>query len=270
MSNWEITEEEMRKKMNTDLLSFSRINGWNCPYEWKLRYIDKIEGESGFYAEVGTAMHETLEAYLKQETDIFSLLEYFENKWQEHGVHDAPPNKSVDIAQSYYQQCIDYISQLVFDFDKYEILGVEKEVNFNVDKYKFHGFIDLLLRDKETDEIIVSDHKSFKPRFKKNGEISKTQEEDFVKFKHQLYMYSIPIIEEYGKVDKLRWNFFRTQQEYVTPWVKQEYDETIEWAINRIETIIQEKLWLPNNSENNSFYCNFLCSMRNKACEYKR
>lgn len=268
MQNWEMTPEEIRKKMSDDLLSFSRINGWECPYEWKLHYIDKIEGESGFFAEVGNAMHETLEAYLKQEEDIFTLLDYFENRWQEYVIHDAPSNKYVDIKQQYYQQCIDYLSQLVFDFDKYEILGVEKEVFFNIKDYKFHGFIDLLIKDKNTNEIVISDHKSFIPKFKKNGEISKTQSKQFEEFKHQLYMYSIPIISEYGKVDKLRWNFFRAQQEYITPWIKEEYDKTIEWALNRIEEISSEILWLPNNG--NSFYCNCLCSMRNNICEYRR
>ena len=182
MENWEFTSKDIKEKMETDLLSFSRINGWNCPYEWKLHYIDGIEGESGFFAEVGSAMHETLEAYLKQEVDVFTLLEYFENKWQEYVIHDAPPNKYTDISQQYYQQCIDYINQLVFDFDKYEILGVEREVNFTIEQYKFHGFIDLLMRDKTTDEIIISDHKSFMPRFKVNGEISKTQIEHFNEF----------------------------------------------------------------------------------------
>ena len=267
MCKWDFKAEDIKEKMSNDLLSFSRINSWNCPYEWKLHYIDGIEGESGFFAEVGTAMHETLEAYLKQEETIFTLLEYFETKWDEHVVHDAPPNQYGDTAQLYYQQCVDYISNLIFDFDKYEILGVEKEVQFNVGQYKFHGFIDLLLKDNETNEIIISDHKSFKPRFKKNGDISKTQIEDFEKFKHQLYMYSIPIIEEYGKVDKLRWNFFRVQKEYVIPWIKEEYDETIQWALNRIEEISNEIMWLPNSK--NSFYCNYLCSMRNQACEYK-
>lgn len=267
MQDFEMTPEEIREKIRNDLLSFSRINNWKCPYEWRLHYIDGIEGESGFFAEVGTAMHETLEAYLKQEEDMFTLLEFFESKWQEHVVHDAPPNKYVDIADQYYQQCVDYISHLMFDFDKYEILGVEKEVKFNINNYKFHGFIDLLIKDRETNEIIISDHKSFLPQFKKNGEISKTQEEHFNEFKRQLYMYSIPIIEEYGKVDKLRWNFFRGQQEYIIPWKKEEYDNTIKWALDRIEEISNETIWLPNND--NKFYCYYLCSMRNKACEYK-
>lgn len=260
--------ENIREKMKKDLLSFSRINSFQCPYEWWLHYIKGIEGETGFFAEVGNAAHKTLESYLKQEKDMFELLEYFEEKWQEYVVHDAPPNKYVDVKEQYYQQCVDYFSQLMFDFDKYEVLGVEREVKFQVGEYKFHGFIDLLLRDKETDEIIISDHKSFQPRFKKNGEISKTQAEHFNDFKHQLYMYSIPIIEDYGKVDKLRWNFFRTQQEYIIPWKQEEYDETLKWALNRIEEISNEMIWLPNNK--NTFYCNYLCSMRNKACEYKQ
>lgn len=268
MLNWDITPKDVQRKMHNDLLSFSRINNWKCPYEWKLHYIDCIEGDSGFFAEVGTAMHETLEAYLKQEKDVFNLLAYFEEKWNECVIHEPPPNKYTDLTAQYYQQCVDYINQLVFDFDKYEILGVEKEIFFNIEKYKFHGFIDLLIKDKDTNEIIISDHKSFLPHFKKNGEISKTQQEHFEEFKRQLYMYSISVINDYGKVDKLRWNFFRGQHIYIIPWNKEEYDETIQWALNRINEISNEIIWLPDTS--NRFYCNYLCSMRYKACEYQR
>lgn len=257
---------DIREKMKKDILSFSRINGFKCPYEWKLHYMDGIESEGGFFAEVGSAMHETLEAYLKEEVPIFTLREYFDEKWGELVVHDPMPSK-VDLRDSYYTQCIEYIDSLMFDFDKYEILGVEKEVLFNVGEYKFHGFIDLLLRDKETGEIIISDHKSAKLKFKKDHTVSKTDMPHFEEFKHQLYMYSIPIIEEYGKVDKLRWNLFRIQDELIIPWNKEEYEETQRWVLQRIDDICNEVMWLPNTE--NTFYCNFLCGMRNKACEYK-
>ena len=60
-------------------------------------------------------------------------------------------------------------------------------------------------------------------------------------------------------------NFFRGQQIYMIPWVKEEYEETIKWALDRIKEISNEILWLPDNS--NQFYCNCLCSMRG-MCSY--
>lgn len=256
-----------KEKFKKDILSFSRISSYgNCPYEFKLHYYDDIESEGNFFAEAGSTIHEVLEAYLKQEIDMFDLPDYFESKWCELVVHDAPPNKYTDIKENYYNQCKDYIDNLCFDFNKYKVLGVEKKVEFNIDEYKFQGFIDLLLQDNEG-HIIVSDHKSANIKKLKNGGISKSDREHFDSFKKQLYLYSLGLKDEYPKIDYLRWNLFRLQDEIVIPYDEEEFNQTIEWARQRIKDISEEELFLPNTD--NSFYCNFLCGMRNSACEYK-
>lgn len=45
-------------------------------------------------------------------------------------------------------------------FPGFEIIGVEKEFNSMIAGEQFVGIIDLLLRDKKTDEIVIVDFKS--------------------------------------------------------------------------------------------------------------
>ena len=252
------------QKMKDDVLSFSRISSFgNCNYEFKMHYFEGIDGEGNFFSEVGSAMHKVLEQYSKKEIDIFDLQDAFDEAWSEYVIHEAPPNNYVNINDQYYQQCVEYLENLVFDFSKYEILGVEKEVHFTIGEYKFVGYIDLLLKDKDGN-VIICDHKSANIKKKKNGDISKTSLEQFDHFKKQLYLYSLGI--DYD-TSYLRWNLFRTQDYIIIPFNKDELEDTKKWALNRIKQISDEELFLPNTD--NEFYCRYLCSLRNQACEYK-
>ena len=71
---------------------------------------------------------------------------------------------------------MDYLDNIDLDLDSYEILGVEKKVEFELFGKRFVGYIDLLLRDKQTDEIIIVDHKSASIKILKNGNISKSDQ----------------------------------------------------------------------------------------------
>lgn len=57
-------------------------------------------------------------------------------------IEEFPPNKYVDMQQTYYEKGLDYFNNIDLIFDDYEILGVEKEVRFKIDEYDFIGFID--------------------------------------------------------------------------------------------------------------------------------
>lgn len=212
-------------------------------------------------------MHETLEKYFKGELAPYETEDYFAFGFTA-GIHyDFPKNKYVDLSDSYYQKGLEYLNNLDFDFDKYEILGVEKRITFEISGIKMTGFIDLLLKDKETGEIIVVDHKSANLKFKKNGEIYKKDAEHYEQFKRQLYIYSKAVIEEFGKVDYLAWNLFKQEEIHKIPFDEDEYEEALSWAINTINQIRQEILFLPNSS--NDFYCREICNYRNN-CEYNQ
>ena len=261
-------EDELDFLLDTMTWSFSRLNSfYNCPYEWKLRYIDCNKSENGFFGEYGSLIHKILEKYEKGELSLFELNDYYEEHFSESVPHDAPPNKYVDIKQSYYEKGLDYFNNIDLDLDKYEVLGVEKEVRFQIAGKNFVGYIDLLLKEKETGKIIILDHKSASIKILKNGKVSKSDQEHVREFIRQLCLYAIPIIEEYGHVDELWWNLFKDKNWLKMPFNKEDYDEAIQWAEDTLKLIETEKEWLPNNSS--SYYCNYLCGQRNNACEYK-
>lgn len=247
--------------------SFSRLNSfYNCPYEFKLHYIDCCKSEQNFFSEYGSLIHSILEKYAKGELSLFDLNQYYEEHFNEMILHDAPPNKYVDIRQSYFDKGMDYLDNIDLDFSQYEILGVEKKVEFELFGKKFIGFIDLLVRDKNNGEIEIIDHKSASIKILKNGNISKSDQQHFLDFKRQAYLYSYPVIKEYERVSKIKWNMFKDRKWIEIAWDKAEYDETLKWVKNTIELIKSETEWKPSPQK---YYCNYLCGQRNNACEYK-
>lgn len=255
--------------VDTMVWSFSRITAYNqCPYQFFLRYINGTKGEENFFSQYGSFVHKILEKYAKGELSLFDLVDYYEQHYSENVTYPAPPNKYTDIGQLYYDKGLDYLENIDLDLENYEILGVEKEVHFTIGKYKMVGFIDLLLKDKETGDITVLDHKSGSLKMKKNGEISKSEEEHFKLFKRQLYLYSIAVINEYGIKPKfLKWNLFKDQNSITIEFNDKDFEEAKQWVINTIHTIENDTLWLPNPQD---YFCRNLCDMRNCACEYKK
>lgn len=245
--------------------SFSRLDSFStCPYEWYLHYIEDNVSEGSFFAEFGTLVHEILQKIYEENISVWDAQSWYEDNYGYIVMHDAPPNNYVDLNEKYYNDGLDYFSEIAQLDEKYEILGVEKQVNFKVGRNPFIGYIDLLLRDKETGDIIIRDHKTTTLKFKKNGEISKTDAEHFESFKRQLYLYSKPVIEKYKHVDYLEWNMVRMKQMIRIPFDNNEYKNTLKWATEKIKEIKKETLWLPNKDE---FYCRNLCGMR-KICEF--
>ena len=253
--------------MDEMLWSFSRLNSfYNCQYEWKKVYLEGDRGENGFFGEFGGFCHKILEKCEKNELSIWDAPDYYCEHFGEEVVHEAPPNKFTDIRQAYYDKGLEYFETFDLELEKYEILGVERQVDFEVKGHPFIGYIDLLLKDKETGAIIILDHKSGTLKLLKNGNVSKSEHEHYMEFKRQLYLYSIPIIQEYGKVDYLRWNLFKQGDILTIPWKEEEYREAISWATETIKMIEAEKNWYPNPDQ---FYCNYLCSQRTNSCPYK-
>lgn len=268
MQEWDLKPEEIKKRLDEMVWSFSRVNSSEkCPYAWYLQYIAEYEPKPNAYAQFGTVCHETIEKFLNGELDIFDAVDYYRKRYSEIVTCGFPSNKYTDLAEKTFSQGEAYFNNINFDFDKYEVLGVEKELRFKVNKYPFIGYADAIYKDKETGEIILSDNKTTSFKYLKNGSISKTNAEHYQEFRRQLYLYSIPLIEIYGKVDYLRWNMIRDQREIKIPWEEKEFNETIEWCIESIQKLENELLWLPDTSS--SYWCNQICSMAN-MCPYRQ
>lgn len=267
MQEWELSPEEIKKRLDNMVWSFSRVNSiGSCLYAFYKHYIEGNEEEPNCWAQYGTICHETLEKYLKGELDMFTVLPYYQEHYSEVVTCDFPPNKYVDLGEKAYTLGEEYFSNINFDFNRYEILGVEKELNFKVGKYPFKGYADAVYRDKETGEIILRDHKTSSFSYLANGGISKKDLPHFESFKRQELLYTIPLIEEYGKVDKLTWNMIRDKRIIEIPFNMDEFKEAQEWAINNIKMLEEELLWLPDTS--NSYWCNCICGQRG-TCFYR-
>ena len=268
MQPWELKPEEIQEKIRNWTWSFSRVCAFkSCLYAAYLQYVEEHESEPNAYAQFGTVCHETLEKYLKGELDMFTVSQYYQDNYPNIVTCDFPANKYVDLGQKTYEQGLEYFNSINFDFDRYEILGVEQELLFKVGKYPFKGYADAIYKDKETGEIILRDHKTSSFKYLKSGEVSKTNAAHFQDFKRQEYLYCIPLIEKYGKVDYLSWNMIRDQREIKIPFNKDEYEEAINWCISTIKDVEQEMLWLPDTSQ--SYRCSVICNQRHR-CFYRQ
>jgi len=242
------------------LWSYSRLTSfYTCPYMWYQNYITKeTPQEDNFYAQYGTFIHSILEKFYRGDLAIFELVDYYIENFK----NVVTKRTSEKIFNSYYESGIDYFSS--FKPIKQHILGVEKEIKFKVGEYDFIGYIDLLTQD-DNYNITVTDHKTAKIDFLKNGSLNKKSATLIDGYKKQLYLYSKAIIDEYGRFPKfLQWNFIRNDVLYNVPFVEKEYHETLDWCIDTIKEIENEQLFLPNID---SGFCNFICSYRND-CEY--
>ena len=237
--------------------SYSRLNSFlQCPYQFYITYILKNRGFGNFFSEYGSFGHNLLERYSKGELSIFDLATEYENNYYSNINFKAPPNKWVDLNESYYNQGLEYFENFE-GFGDYKIVAVEEEYKFEIEGYKFKGYSDLLLKDNN-DGLHVVDHKSSDSK-------SKSSEKAQGYF-NQMYFYSIPILEKYKKYPvALHINGFRKQQWFTEEFDKNKVDEVKKWAINTIHQIENTKDFKPKSD---FFFCNFLCGHRNGTCEY--
>ena len=249
--------------------SFSRLSSFHtCPLEWEWKYINCNRGCDSAFGQFGSFNHKILEMYYKGELDFFDLCNFYEEHYEEEVNLPFPRNAYTDLAQSYYDKGLAYWESFDLTLDDYEILGVEKPVEFKIDNYEFIGYIDLLLRHKETGEITILDHKSASIKVLKSGKISKSDQAHFLDFQRQLYLYSIPVIKEYGRVDHLTWNLFKDQNSITIPFNEDDFEAAKKWAIDTIHEIENTVEYIPDPSY---YYCSSLCSTRMSDfyCPYK-
>lgn len=251
------------KMLNDMIWSFSRIHSWEqCPYQFYLKYIEGREGETNFFAENGKCMHEVFEEIFNGTINIEDSPKRYTDKFDE--ICEFTKKETME---STFEKCINYLCEIEpINKEKYEIIGVEMKLNFKIGKYKFVGFADLVVKDRETREVILVDHKQATHFLKKDGTPLKNQLENFVAYKHQMYLYCKGLYDEFGiKVDEIVWHHFKEATITKIPFKQEELDNTIEWANDVISKIKKDKTFEYKDSY---VMCKSLCDYRND-CEYK-
>ena len=212
-----------------------------------LSYIKCADKINNAFAEFGSLCHSVLERYAKEDLELFDLSNIYKSEFANEVVHNFPPNKYVDLHDKYYNAGLEYFEN--FDGFEDKVLESEQQYNFKVGKYDFTGFVDLVLEDGEG--LIVCDHKS-KSKFK-----NKREQAEYLR---QLYLYSIPIKEKYGRYpSKLRFNMFTQGNEITVPFDMDALSDAIDWATTTIERIYKDNDFNINCSQ---FFCDNLCGVR--------
>lgn len=260
-----------KDRLDQMVWSYSRVNSYaQCPYGWKLHYLDHVQQIGSAFAEWGSLCHSIFEDYAKGNLMEYELGDTYVARYYEYLHNEFPPTRGQPLDQKYYERGFELFSTFEGFSGRWEIIGVELEVNLEVGGRKFTGFIDLLARDRETKQLLVIDHKS-KSKFKNAKEQSD--------YAHQLYLYAAWVYQEYGEYPaKLIFNMFRVDEVVVIDFDINELELAKQWfteTINRIYedvdfwdkiVLMYEQKNLPlSQYKNDDFFCKWLCGSR-KHC----
>lgn len=239
--------------------SYSRIECFcDCPYRFFLKYFAGVKEKPLFYSSYGSFIHKLIEQYYKGALTKDEMVTKFLTDFSKE-VRGTRPQEST--VTKYIQCGCEYLRS--FQPFRFNMIDVEKRVEFNIDGIPFVGFIDYL--GEEDGELVIVDNKSrdLKPRSKRAKPTLKDQELDSML--KQLYIYSAAVKQEYGKFPKLLcFNCFRTGTFIEEPFNEDAYNAAIEWAKKQVEDIKDADDFYP---QIDYFSCNFICGV-DKECEY--
>lgn len=279
-----MTKEEkakIKEMLDNRVWSFSSVNCYNnCPKCFYLSYLQDppLEKVENAFAQWGTLGHSLFERYVDGTLELFELGDKYEEEYEEAVTLPFPPNKYVDLNESYYKNGRNYFENWNGFPDDWELVESEKEIHLNINGNAFIGFIDLIVRDKKTGDYIIVDHKS-KSKFKNEKE----QEE----YARQLYLYSLHIKEEFGKYPTyLIFNMFRADQVVKIKFNEEDLHKAVSWFKETVEKTkkditFKDKIAIDYRQKSKTlrefkkddFFCNFLCGTRNsclRSKDYKR
>lgn len=261
-----------KEKLNNTKWSFSTIHTYeDCPYCFYCKKLDDDKiGIPNFYAECGSFAHSILARIFSKEITIDDAIDEWINTYEDVICSDAKQSTK----DKKFEEFIDFLSELDLSFlDKYDVLEIELKSEWKLGKYDMIGFIDMLIQNKETKEIILIDHKSLGKFMKKDGTPLKNMLSSFEAYKKQMYLYCIPIKEKYGKYPiRIIWNHFFSKEVTEIPFKEEELVETKEWAKKTIGKILKDKTFEAycfndEKHKDNFIKCTALCEFRTE-CEY--
>ena len=237
-----------------------------CPYKYKLRYIDKIKPdiEKSIEAHLGTAVHDTLEwVYnsVKDENKIPTLDEvitYYSVKWQEEFSEEILIVKKEMSAKYYFNKGVQFLLDYYSKHHPFKdgTIECEKRIMIELDENtKLQGFIDRLVHNIETGKYEIHDYKT--------ANALPTQEK--MDGDRQLALYSIAIKELYGQ-DKdviLIWHYLAHNQKIISRRTNEQLEELKEETKKLIRQI-ESTTEFPTNK---TILCGW-CEYKNQCPEY--
>lgn len=221
-----------------------------CPKSFMLKKLRKVGEEAeNFYSQYGSWGHAILESYYKGLIPHIALAEVYEKGFDDAVTLRPPYPKGV--VEKSRAAGLRYFQNFKELEPEWEVLDVEKKFEIQIGGYPVVGIVDLVLRHKDTGDIVVVDHKS-------KSKASMTKE--YETYKKQLYIYAKYIKETYGKFPSvMRFNMFKEGYEIDEPFNQEDYDKTMSWVIHVIEQTILDDEW---EARPDDFFCFVLCGVK--------
>jgi len=243
----------------------------NCPQQYKLRYIDKVElpegAEEGIEAFLGSRVHETLEKLHKELiltklNSLDDLLGYYKNEWDKNWhenvvvvkkgfTKDHYRNAGKEALTNYYKRHQ--------PFNQSRTLATEQLITFKIDNYTIRGFIDRL---SQPERGIYEIHD-----YKTSGSLPSQDKFDNDR---QLALYHIGIKEKYpdAKDVQLIWHYLIFDKEFLSTRTDAQLKDLQKEVVSLIKTIERDTRFEPNES-NLCDWCEFPEYCPAKKHEYK-
>jgi hypothetical protein len=162
-------------------VSFSQYSMWSsCPHQYKLNYIDKLgESSSNVHTIFGSAMHETIQHYLsvmygvsKKQADEINMDKLLLERMRENykgeveKMSEGTPCTQEQLEEFYGdgRRILQWLNKHMHKFyskSGFELVGIEIPLNATIKEgVYFIGFIDIVMRDLASNEIIIIDLKT--------------------------------------------------------------------------------------------------------------
>jgi hypothetical protein len=255
------------KKEGDKTISYSQFAMWStCPQKWKLTYIDRIRlGGPSIHTCFGTAFHETIQWWLHimykdsvKAADRLNLNECLHEQMIQNymlsvsdlgGVHFSTPSE----LQEFFEDGVEILDWLrknrsqYFSPTTHELVGIEmplyvQAADVNA-KVIMNGFLDIVLREKETGKIIIIDIKTSTKGWNSYAKADKTKASQLVLYKEYFakqYGYDPEAIDiKYFIVKRKLIEGFMYPQKRVQEFVPASGKPTRRKLINEIERFIE-------------------------------
>lgn len=250
--------------------SFSKLSSFkSCPMSFYLQYVCNPDNDSeipNFFAQYGSCAHKILEEYFKGDLPVFCLADEWESRYPEE-VQCPPPPFPAGFGEKSYALGLQYFENFEGFGDEWEVVAVEKKFVLKISNYDVSGIADLVLRNKDTGEYWIIDHKS-----KSKASMRK----DLPTYRHQLYLYALWCFEEYGVYpSKLSFNLFKEDIMIDEAFSLDALEETIEWITETIEQIIECDIFeswttcIPEATHSEPYVCRWICGVNADCEEYQ-
>lgn len=230
------------------IYSHSRLSTYEqCPYKFKLRYIDKVipDEKQTIEAFLGNRVHETLEKLYKdllyqKENNIEDLINFLKQKWAELWEDSIIIVKDQYTMENYLSMAERYVTdyyKTYYPFRQERTISLEQRVMITLDKtgdYQLQGYIDRLA-EKKPGQYEIHDYKT-------NMRLPLPE---YIRSDRQLALYSIGIKDQYPDVKDVRliWHFLAFNKEIDSTRTDEELEKLKRETIKLIDIIESTEIY---------------------------